>query len=120
MNTEDAQNPIRPMLSNQSYNTIKWLVQTALPLSGSLYFGLAQTWDLPASEQVVGTLALLATFFGAILGVSSKRYNASGAAHDGEIIINEDEEGKKLFTLSINEDPESMTSKSSVSFKIIQ
>lgn len=120
MEKEDAQNPIRPMLSNQSYNTIKWLVQTVLPLSGSLYFGLAQTWDLPASEQVVGTLALLATFFGAILGISSKRYNASGLAHDGEMIIKEDADGKKTFTLSINEDPELMTDKTSVSFRIVQ
>ena len=112
------ENPIRPYLSDKSYNAVKWLVQTALPLAGSLYFGLAQTWDMPGSEQVVGTLALVATFFGAILGISAKRYNASGAQYDGEMTIERLDDGQKRFTLSVDEDPNELTDRNSVTFKI--
>lgn len=114
------ENPIRPLLSNKTYGIVKWMVQTAFPLLGSLYFGLAQTWNLPASEQVVGSLALLATFFGAVLGVSSKRYNAANSNHDGEMVLAEDDDGKMVFSLNLDDDPANLTGKDSISFKVVK
>lgn len=62
------------LLSNTTYDRLKKLVTLVLPAFGALYFGLAGIWDLPKPEEVVGTVAIIATFLGAILGVSSRAY----------------------------------------------
>lgn len=104
-------------LSDKIYNRIKWLVQIVLPAFGGLYFGLAQIWGFPNPEAVVGSLALLTTFFGIILGFSSKTYNASS---DGSIVVTTDEEGKKTFSLEFDGDPYSLDGKSRVVFNVTQ
>jgi hypothetical protein len=76
-----------PMLSDKYYNIVKQLVQLVLPAVGSLYFGLAQIWDLPNAEKVVGTLALVSTFLGVLLRLSTRSYNASMAGYGGEKVI---------------------------------
>lgn len=61
-------------MNDKLYNSLKYLCQIALPALGSLYFGLAQIWNLPFAEQVVGTIACITTFIGVLIGVSSYRY----------------------------------------------
>jgi len=61
-------------LSNKTYDVLKWVAQIFLPALGAAYFGLAQIWPLPYGEQVVGTITVIDTFLGALLGVSSARY----------------------------------------------
>lgn len=63
------------ILSDKAYNTLKWVTMVALPATGGLYFGLSQIWGFPFGEEIVGTLALVATFLGALLGVSTYNYN---------------------------------------------
>lgn len=62
-------------MKDNTYNTLKRIAQVVLPALGSLYFGLAQIWGLPYAEQIVGTIALIDTFLGVILGISTKSYN---------------------------------------------
>ena len=62
-------------MSNKMYKTLKWIAQILLPAIASLYFGIAQIWGLPFSEEIVGTITLIDTFLGAILGISSANYN---------------------------------------------
>ena len=64
-------------LTNKQYDRAKWLVQIAFPAFSTFYLTLGQIWGLPSPDKVVGTLAALATFGGVILGVNSKKYNAS-------------------------------------------
>lgn len=106
------------MLSDKSYHFGKKLVQLWLPAVSALYFGLANIWGLPAAEQVVGTLACVTTFFGVTLNVSSSRYDASGAAYDGDVVVTETEEGNKLVSLELNGDPSDIETKDSISFKV--
>lgn len=61
-------------LSNKMYDVLKWVALVALPALSALYLGLAELWGLPAGQQVSGTIALVDTFLGALLGVSSVRY----------------------------------------------
>ena len=42
---------------------------------GALYFGLAGIWNFPYGEQIVGTITVIDTFIGAILGISTIQYN---------------------------------------------
>jgi hypothetical protein len=61
--------------SNKAYDILKWLTLVGLPALGALYFGLSKIWGFPFGEEVVGTLALLTTFLGALLGLSTVNYN---------------------------------------------
>lgn len=65
------------MLSNKTYDVLKWIAQIVLPALGALYFGLSRIWGLPYGEEIVGTLALIDTFLGAVLGISTVEYKKS-------------------------------------------
>ena len=62
------------MLSNKTYDVLKWIAQYLLPALGTLYFALAGIWSFPYGEQVVGTITAVDTFLGVILGISTAQY----------------------------------------------
>ena len=106
------------LVSDKVYDVSKNLVQVIIPAFSSLYFGLASIWDFPNVEQVVGTLAVIATFIGAMVGVSSRVYQASGQAYDGKLVVYTPEEGKTLYSLELDLTPEEIEEQSSISFKV--
>ena len=63
------------LISNKTYDILKWIAQMLLPAIGTLYFALAGIWGFPYGEQVVGTITAIDAFLGAILGISTKMYN---------------------------------------------
>lgn len=63
------------MMSNRTYNVLKWIAMYLLPALGTLYFALAGIWVLPYGEQVVGTITAVDTFLGVVLGISTAQYN---------------------------------------------
>ena len=63
------------MMSNKTYNILKWIAMYLLPALGTLYFALAGIWGLPYGEQIVGTITAIDTFLGVILGISTAKYN---------------------------------------------
>lgn len=72
------------VLSEKTYDVLKWVAQIALPALGSLYFGLAQIWGFPFGEEIVGTIAVVDTFLGALLGISNAQYKKMKAGGDGD------------------------------------
>ena len=62
------------MFSNKVYDVLKVITMIVLPAIGTLYFALAEIWHLPASEQVVGTIAAVTVFLGSLLKISSNQY----------------------------------------------
>ena len=60
--------------SKNTYDFLKWVAQFLLPAAGTLYFALANIWNLPYGEQVVGTITAVDTFLGVLLGISSNAY----------------------------------------------
>ena len=62
------------MLSNKTYDFLKWIAQFFLPALGTFYFALATIWGLPFGEQIIGTITAITLFLGTILGISSKKY----------------------------------------------
>ena len=62
------------MLSNKTYDFLKWIAQLLLPALGTLYFALAGIWGFPYGEQIVGTITAVDTFLGVILGISTAQY----------------------------------------------
>lgn len=63
------------MMSNRTYNILKWIAQIVLPALGALYFALAKIWGFPYATEVVGTISAVDAFLGALLGISSSQYN---------------------------------------------
>lgn len=61
-------------LSNRWYDALKWIALVVLPALSALYLGLSGIWGFPYGEQVSGTIALIDTFLGALLGISSANY----------------------------------------------
>lgn len=64
-------------ISNKTYNVLKWIAQIVLPAVGTLYFGLSYIWGFPEADKVVGTITLVDTFLGVVLGISTVQYNKS-------------------------------------------
>lgn len=73
------------MLSNKTYDVLKFIAQIVLPALGTLYFALAAIWGLPYGEQIVGTITAIDAFLGALLGISTERYK-----RDQELYIKEE------------------------------
>ena len=61
-------------MSNKTYDTLKYIAQIVLPALGTLYFALANIWNLPYGEQIVGTITAIDTFMGVLLKLSSNEY----------------------------------------------
>lgn len=62
-------------LPDNVYNCLKWITLILLPACATLYFALSGIWGFPYGEQIVGTLAAVETFLGALLGISTIQYN---------------------------------------------
>ena len=61
-------------MSNKVYDVLKWVTTVVLPAIGSLYFGLAGIWGFPYADQITGTITIVVTFLGIVLGISSAQY----------------------------------------------
>lgn len=61
-------------MKSKTYDVLKEIALIWLPALGSLYFAIAGIWNLPYAEQIVGTIAAVDTFLGAVLKISSNNY----------------------------------------------
>lgn len=59
------------MFDNKTYDILKYIAMIVLPALGTLYFALCTIWGFPYGEQVIGTIAAIDTFIGALLQKSS-------------------------------------------------
>lgn len=69
-------------LDNKVYDILKWIAQILLPAIGTLYFALSKIWGFPYATEIVGSIAAVDTFLGALLGISSASYNKELEAKD--------------------------------------
>lgn len=106
------------ILSNKLYDRLKLLALVILPALGTLYFGLAGIWGLPAAEQVSGTIVVLVTFLGVLIKVGDASYNASEAKYAGVLDINHTGRGGRNFTLQLNGDPTRLEDEREIIFRV--
>ena len=66
-------------MTNKTYDTLKWIAQLLLPALATLYAALASVWNFPYAEQIVGTISAIDVFMGAVLKISSDKYNKQQA-----------------------------------------
>lgn len=73
---EFVQDEIIPLLmSDKTYDIMKWIVQYILPGLGVLYAIIAGAADLPYAEVVLAIVMAVDWFLGVILGISTSQYN---------------------------------------------
>lgn len=71
-------------LNDKVYHALKWIVTIVLPAVSALYWGLSGIWGWLYAEQVVGTIAVITTFLGALLGISTAQYKKECQSREGE------------------------------------
>lgn len=63
-------------MSNKTYDTLKWIATVVLPALATLILTIGQIWNFSEWAVPIGaTIAAVATFLGALLGISSIAYN---------------------------------------------
>lgn len=73
-------------MSNKTYDILKWIATVVLPALSTLTLTIGQIWGVSEWTVPIGaTIAAVAAFLGAILGISSIAYNkAKEGATDGK------------------------------------
>lgn len=61
-------------MTDRMYDVLKEIAQIWLPAIATLYFTLAQIWGLPYAEEIVGTISAIDVFMGAVLKISTIKY----------------------------------------------
>jgi len=106
------------MIPSKMYDLLKFLVQLLIPGLATLYFALANLWNLPAAEEVVGTSAAVAAFLGLFIRASARSYEKSGAAYDGTLVVSKSDEGNILYSLEFNGDIDKVPQMNDIRFKV--
>lgn len=107
------------VLSDVTYNRLKWFTTIVLPAFGSMYFGISQIFGIPGGTEVVGALVIVATFGGTLLGISTKAYNAN-SAYDGALVSRgtDEDTGMAHLGMMIYKTPEELLGKKTVRLKV--
>lgn len=73
---------------SRTYNFLKWTVMIALPAASALIAALGPIWGWQAhSDEIVGTIAAVTAFLGALIGISTQQYNANLPEKDGVLHV---------------------------------
>lgn len=63
------------IISDKLYNILKWLCLIFAPALVTLVATIFALYHINGAEIVCGTISAIATFIGALIGVSTKAYN---------------------------------------------
>ena len=61
------------ILNNKVFTVLKWILAVAVPPTIALITGLGELYKFDTTI-IVGTISLVATFLGALLGISNYNY----------------------------------------------
>ena len=65
-------------MNDKTYDVMKHVSQIILPAMGTLYFALAELWNFPYAEEIVGSLTAVDAFLGTLLHVAQLKYAKEG------------------------------------------
>lgn len=84
-----------------------------IPGFAFLYYVFAVIFGWPYTIEVLGILAGVTTIFGI-------RLNARLNHYDGDMVVETNEDGRKVFSLNFEQDPETLEYRDSISFKVVK
>lgn len=74
------------IFNNKVYDVLKWTASVLLPALATLILTVGQIWGLADYTVPIGaTVAAVATFIGALVGVSSIKYAKLNAGGDDDV-----------------------------------
>ena len=62
-------------LSDKAYDVLKWVAVICLPALATLIGVIFPTWNIPHSDQIVTTINAVSVCIGAMIGLSTAKYN---------------------------------------------
>ena len=68
-------------LPDKVYEVLKWIVVIFLPALNVAMFGLGELYGFDATI-ICGTISIITTFIGALIGVSTYKYRKSQVSED--------------------------------------
>ena len=71
-------------MSNKVYDVLKFIAQIVLPALATLWATLGKIWGWPLVTEIAASICAVDTFLGAILGLSSMKYNKEQAPLEEE------------------------------------
>lgn len=72
-------------MTNKCFDVLRFIAEIILPALAALYAALAGIWGWPYAEAIVGTIAAIDTFLGAVVIGLRKSYNKrEGEQDNGE------------------------------------
>lgn len=102
-------------LSNKFYNNLKFAIMVLIPGIGAIAFVLSLLFTISNVKYLLGSLMIVILLIGILLYVSSRQYKTK---NDGEIIISRGDNGKTVFTLELEIDPDDIRDRDSILFKV--
>lgn len=67
-------------MNDKVYDILKFIAQIVLPALATFYLTIASIWSLPFGEEISGTIMAIDTLLGAILMISSTKYNSNNVS----------------------------------------
>ncbi len=62
-------------MKNEVYDVLKNIALIVIPAAVTCWIAIGNIWNLPYVEEIAGTATAIATFLGALLKISSDKYN---------------------------------------------
>lgn len=106
------------LVSNRTYDNLKTIVQLVIPAIAVVYYICAVIFDFSNTKFIFGAIVFTELFLGVFLRIAKKIYGDSDAQYGGSIEIVQMPDGKKVYSLVLNGDPEDIDKMSSVVFKV--
>lgn len=100
------------------YDTAKDVVTIYLPATSALYVGLAPVWGFPVPDKIAITIALVMTFLGVVLKISTNSYNKSLKSTDGVLQVDQSDPTKDSYMFDISTDLEELAHQDRITLKV--
>lgn len=72
-------------MTNKCFDVLRFIAEISLPALAALYAALAGIWGWPYAEAIVGTIAAIDTFLGAVVIGLRKSYNKKEENNEEDI-----------------------------------
>lgn len=81
-------------MSNQAFDLLRLIGELILPALATLYAALGAIWGWPYIEAIVGTIAAVTAFIGAIVNGLRRVYNKKEENNEEDLLESEQSDGE--------------------------
>lgn len=119
MTEKQSNDRLATLLSNTTYDRLKWIAQVFLPALATFYAALGSAWGWDYITPVVLTITALDTFLGVLLGLSKKSYENSDAKYDGALVMTPNADDDKIKMDLSNLTAEDLEKRRDITIKVV-